>query len=428
MAAKSRSPAVAASSQRSAAPEGAGGWLYRLEGGSPGLGGDLTVYLLLPKPLSPSALGRMAGLLSGDARFSLYAAYAERLPFPARGHAVVDREGGRLLAAAVPEDARRRLEEHRARRSLLFGALGREVNVKALVELLREAARLGADVVVRAPFFAVGGELPGMVYTFAEARAERPLDPSGLRRLRELAEALCPVRLFPWPPPQERELLERAGLGALAWMVPELYSEGIFKEPEEAFLTFEVRDLPPLALPRHEEGARGSFSSWMAGMAFSVWVNRLGTGDLAVLERLLRAAEEARRAWWRRLLDGLVGGLERAEREARESLGLPAPPCPLAERVASLLQEGRGDAKVWEEGGKVKVWLMPPEGRLLLRRLADELRPLNLTPEHYLRKVSEKLGRGVELVGEEPPFRWSPEVDAAAERLRRALERAVGSA
>ena len=434
MAARAKRPAAGVAAARSVGEEG-GGWLCRLVGVSLGTRSGVAVYALLPRLPSRTSLGRLATVLSADPDFVMTAAYAERLPFAVAGYAVADLGGGRVYDG-IPEEARRRLEGWRARRALLFGALGREVRAEVLAGLLREAAGLGADVEVRAVLFAPGEGLPGSAYTLVEAKAERPLDPSGLRRLEELAEDLLPGSLVSFPPQPERELLERAGLWALARMVPELYwiggREGL-EEPKESHLTFYVEDLPPLGLPKHEEGARGGFRSWVAGAAerseaVSVWVRRLGSGDLAALERLLRASEEARRAWWRRLVDGLAGELERAEREARGILGLPAPPCPFADEVALLLRAGRGDAKVWEEGGRVKVWLMPPLDRRLLERLAAELRPLDLTPADYFRALSERLGREVELVGEEPPFCLSPEVDAAAEELLSALRELVGSA
>ena len=72
----------------------------------------------------------------------------------------------------------------------------------------------------------------------------------------------------------------------------------------------------------------------------------------------------------------------------------------------------------------MKLWLAPWFRGLLAARL----KRVGLTPADYLRALSERLGRGVELVGEEPPFRWSPEVDRAAEELKQALRELVGSA
>jgi hypothetical protein len=90
------------------------GWLYRVRGRSPARGRELAVYVLAPEPLSPGSAGRAAAMLSGDPRFEPEEAWAERLPFPARGFAAVDTEAGRVIPA-VPEEVWRRLEECRAR-------------------------------------------------------------------------------------------------------------------------------------------------------------------------------------------------------------------------------------------------------------------------------------------------------------------------
>jgi hypothetical protein len=105
---------MAAGQEAPSPAAGKGGWLYRVRGLSPACGRDLTVYVLAPALLSPGAAGRAAVMLSGDPRFVAYEVWAERLPFPARGFAVVDTEAGRVTPA-VPEEVWRRLEEYRAR-------------------------------------------------------------------------------------------------------------------------------------------------------------------------------------------------------------------------------------------------------------------------------------------------------------------------
>ena len=105
-----------AAGQEAPSPAAAGGgdWLYRVRGLSGSCGRDLTVYVLAPKLISPGTAGRLATILSGDPRFEAYEVWAERLPFPARGFAVVDAEEGEAMPAA-PEEVWRRLEECRAR-------------------------------------------------------------------------------------------------------------------------------------------------------------------------------------------------------------------------------------------------------------------------------------------------------------------------
>jgi hypothetical protein len=92
------------------------GWLYRVRGRSPALGEEIVIYVLLPKLLTPSSLGRLATVLSGDPQFEREEAWAERLPFPATGYALVELEEGHVHSG-IPDEVRvrRRLEEYRAR-------------------------------------------------------------------------------------------------------------------------------------------------------------------------------------------------------------------------------------------------------------------------------------------------------------------------
>jgi hypothetical protein len=145
-------------------------------------------------------------------------------------------------------------------------------------------------------------------------------------------------------------------------------------------------------------------------------------------DRFLELAEKAKGAAERfaeRFLDWL--NLFDALRLAEDRVGL------LLERIAdgASPHQPEPSAKVWREGGRVKVWLSPQLKEELERRLA-KTRSGQVSREaglrRYLRKVSKGLGREVELVGEEPPFRFSPEVDRAAEELKQALRELVGSA
>jgi hypothetical protein len=426
MAVKTKTPAVAAAVPPPSAAAGSG-WLYRVYGRSPSLGDrPLAVYLLHPKPLPPSALGRLAGLLSGDARFEPEEEWAERLPFAAQGHAVVDFKAGRLLAAAVPEGALRALEGHRSRREgMVF--FGSPLRLEGLAELGRELGRLGAGVRIH--------PLPSHVVF--ELLPQRPLAPEELERLRGLIKRTQPVqeeaRLR-----EERELLERAGLGALARMVPELWwvflplSNG-WNRKEQTPLMLDWKPAAALGrlLPERARGRRGEYfvSALLEGGIEFRLRSEVGDRELGLMGELVEADGAARR--WERGQKEKAKKIGEAGLRAGERLRLSSHPYrfdPLARRLRALA----GDPArlvLEEEGGRVRVWLDPLERKRkrLLYELAEELRPLGLAPEDYLRALSEELGREVELAEGEPPPLPS-ELAEAVERARRALAELVGSA
>jgi hypothetical protein len=92
------------------------GWLYRVRGRSPARGEEIVIYVLFPELLPPDPAGRAATMLSGDPQFEREEAWAERLPFPARGFVLVELEEGHVHSG-IPDEVRvrRRLEEYRAR-------------------------------------------------------------------------------------------------------------------------------------------------------------------------------------------------------------------------------------------------------------------------------------------------------------------------
>jgi hypothetical protein len=209
------------------------------------------------------------------------------------------------------------------------------------------------------------------------------------------------------------------------------FEGGAVEEEPRAIVVFLAPLSDLLLLPRvyDAEGPRGRVYYAFEGVYAAA---------RAVDDRFLELAEEARRAVSRfaeRYLDwrDLLGALREAEFRVAPFL---SPRAPIANGAGPYERVPR--AKVWEEGGRVKVWLHPELKRWLEEELAEvqwstlrflfpEIKPFEGL-RGYLRRVSERLGREVELVGEEPPFRFSPEVDAALEELRRALAELVGSA
>jgi len=286
-----------------------------------------------------------------------------------------------------------------------------------------------------------------------ELRAPRPLAAEERARARGLLREDGRYRYLFLPSPMEEEALARAGLLALAEIAPSAYwARGGLPQPSARFeggaagereVCLILRWLPPdlsrwLQPLLGVEGPRGRVCGAEGGVRVAV---------RAVDDRFLELAEKANEAS-RRLVEryfgwlDLVGALREAEWKVWKERGIEE--APIAHGAVARIWEPR--AKVWEEGGRVKVWLHPelkwrlewlhslgslgepPPPPPPQERLAAELRPLDLTPADYFRALSERLGREVELVGEEPPFRLSPEVDAAAEELLSALRELVGSA
>jgi hypothetical protein len=377
----------------------------------------LVLYALLPRPLSLGSLGRLAVVLSGDPDFVMTEARGVPLPFPAHGLAIVEWERGRVRSG-VPEEVARRLEEHWARRPVFplwsITELGSDT-----AWLRRLAGRYGD-----AEVYALGHRPPfsERVSTLSVVLELRPSRPLAREELRALFEEALPMH----ESPRLAETLAAAGLWALAMGAPRLYWEwdAFFGAPQHV----EEVETIPLSLfgtSRHLIPARLHFE--VSGPRARVTLSSYGVRVTApkLDAELLARLEGAERAWetfrgalerWRDLLDALA----RACAAAVSKLGVNAPSI-VGEALADRERPG---ARVWEEGGRVKVWLAPWFRGLL----AASLKRAGSALENYLRMVSERLGREVELVGEEPPFRLSPEVDAAAEELLGALRELVGSA
>jgi hypothetical protein len=422
MAARARRGAAAGAAQPPTAGEG-GGWLCRVYGRSPAEG-DLAVYALLPRLPAPGSLGRLAAVLSADLGFEAREAVAERLPFPARGYAVVNPKSGDVTPA-VPEETLRALEEYRSRKMGIVVEAW-PLDLPKLAEFLAEARRLGATARIRSAF--------DVLHVF-ELRFQRPPSRWELEGLLQRAHAVG--AFFSGEARRqtleaERKLLERAGLWALAWMAPELVSRELlsggccYTELGESDVRISTVLAPPLGrlLPRRGGGRRGrySLSRGEFGASLDISLLEVGDRDLGPLEELLEA-DEASTRWMRELADALRE-IERAEERVEERLGGAGLRAPLASRVLLSIENPRR-ARVWEGGGRVRLWLAPEERARLLEELTRKLRPLGLALGDYLRAVSEELGKEVELVEGEAPL--PPELAAAAERARRALAELVGS-
>ena len=383
-----------------------------IRGRSPALG-RLRVYFLSPKPLPPSALERMAGLLCGDARFGAEWIEREDLPFPARGHAVIGEGEGsrpeRLLASALASETRRALGDYRGRVVVARYYPAPTISLYEVEKALEFAERVGARLELKR----VGTE------SWIVLRSPRPLGFEERHRfLHEYVQA-SDVFLY------EDLLLERLGLPELAGMAPTAFCWRVPALPSEEPWKCEEREAQPAIVRADIWGVRGIkrfVKTPIAGprgvaecsdYAIYVWIGEANRETVGALKEAQQAAEELGTAAWR--WSSLARDLERAA-EAVWQLPQDTPwpsPRELPEALtARAAEEGR--ARVWEEGGAVRVWAP-----------AERLKELD--PER-LRILEGLLGRRVVLVSEEPPFRWSPEVDAAAERLRRALARAVGSA
>ena len=322
--AETRAPPPAAR----AAEGGAGGWLYRVFGRSPALG-DLKVCLLLPQLLPPSALGRMAGLLSGDARFEMIEMQGVPLPFPARGHVVVDWGKERVLAAAVPEEVRRRLEEHWARRPVvpLRGPL---VLGKDTSQLRRLAERYGGVEVYGVGYRDSSGRLSALSAVL-ELRPSRPL-------AREELRALLEEVLLSHESPRFADILALADLWALAMGAPSVYWgawESLwesFSVPSASGRAREVETIPlpltgwlghplPPCFSFEAGGSRGRAA--LSFDSLDIVVLKLDAELLARLEEVEEALETFKGAFDR--WDVLLGSLAEACGAALSELGADAP-------------------------------------------------------------------------------------------------------
>jgi hypothetical protein len=409
MAAKTKTPAVAAAAPSPSAAAGSG-WLYRVYGSSPARGDrPLAVYLLHPKLLTPGALGRLAALLSGDARFEGRVVWAWELPRAVTGHVVVDLKAERALAT-LPEDARkalpeiaRALEELSARRpaAALDWASFHLDELARLRDWLRE--RGVTSFTVRALGSGAAVEL-------------HPPRPMGAEERRELWEQVQDILRRTVRPLVEDETEARAlgeiGLGALAELAPQQrwWYDTAEESWRESFFLFSIGEIypPPPRRSRLDdvriEGPRGT--SLVDGQYVYAILRRLD-GDL--VSRAEEAAEEAgelssQLKRWHNLLEHL--------RWAERTLTGAAP-------LAAAAEEG--EAKVWEEDGRVRVWLPPETAADIAGRWGD-------VPS-YLRALSEVLGLEVEPAGREEGLPLvSPEVDEAYWRLVAALKGLVGAA
>jgi len=407
-----RGAAVAAA--RSVGEEG-GGWLCRVYGRSPAEGA-LVVYALLPRLPTPSSLGRLATVLSGDPRFEAREAVAERLPFAVAGYAVVGLGGGRVYDG-IPEEARGALEGHRARRLAVVALTRADLRLEELAGLRGALAELGAGVRIR----------PLAPYVVFELLPQRPLAPEERERLRGLIGGMQSVGETAFG--AERELLERAGLWALAWMAPELWwdrwgpESWIRAGSSELDLRWGAAKALGRLLPRRADGERGWV--WRASDCFRLFLREVGDRELGLMGELVEADEAVRR--WERGQRELARRIREAEERARERLGLPlylVRTGPVSDYVD--LFAGDPTRLVLEEGGgKVRVHLHPEVSGWVREELAEELGRRGLAPEDYLRALSEELGREVEIAGDGPPL--PPELAEAVARARRALAELIGA-
>jgi hypothetical protein len=403
MAARARGAAAAAARGRAEEGRASRTILYLIRGRSPALG-DVRIYALLPRPTSPGSLGRLATVLSADPGFEAEWIESEELPFPAHGYALVgvDADGRprKLILDALTPEAKRALDDYRGRVVVARHYAAPTIPLRVVEKALEFAERVGARLELRQ----VGSE------SWIVLRSPRPLSFDERHTfLHGYAEADDSFLL-------DNLLLERLGLPELAGMAPTACCWRVLALPGEAPWRCEEREAQPAFVRVDIQGLEREWGvvetpivgsrgvAELSGYAIYVWTDKADRGMVEALREAQRAADELRVAIVRWL--ALVHALERAARIAwfpRE------PPEALTARAA---EEGR--TRVWEEGGAIRVWV--PAGELGEQDLRE------------LRKMEIILGRRVELVSEKPPFRFSPEADAAAERLRRALKRAVGSA
>jgi len=358
MAARARGAAGSAAAARSVGEEGGGGgWLCRVYGLSPAEGA-LVVYALLPRPASPGSLGRLATVLSGDPGFRPLGAWAWELPRPLAGYAVVELRGGRAHVA-IPEEARgalrevgRALEELAARRpAAMLDVL--KVSLGELLPRLRDWQRERG--VTGFTLRALGS---GAVAV--ELRPPKPMEPEERREFWERERRWETGTVRPLVGEEEARLLEGLGLGALAELAPRRCWAHDGREWRECVFVFEIAKIAPPFIFRNTkvmpvlpnqldvriEGSRGT--AWVEKTRVFAFLRSLDSELLPLAEEAARAAGElgrllGGRGGWHDLLDELG----KAERRLVGA-------APLAEAAE------RGEARVWMEGGRVKVWL-PPE-------------------------------------------------------------------
>jgi hypothetical protein len=372
----------------------------------------LAVYAFLPRLPTPGSLGRLAAVLSGDPRFEPETAWVWELPRPLAGYAVVNAESGDVTPA-VPEGARgalaevgRALEELAARRPAVALAL----LYNDLEELLWLQDWLRKRGVTSFTLRALVGGESVLASGAAEAVAVelRPPKPMGSEELRKLVEEGQEEWLGSLVGETEAEALERLGLGALAWLAPRRCWVRVRREGgwEECVFTLNIAmviPLPPLRLlDVRIEGSRGA-----AGVEGEYVYAKLRSLDSELLPLAEEAAEAAGELGER--LSGWNGLLRTLRWEEYQLIGA----APLAEAAE------RGEARVWREGGRIRVWL-PPETAARIETLRGGLRS-------YLRALSERLGVEVELAERGEPPLVSPEVDEAHRRLVAALKGLVGA-
>jgi hypothetical protein len=209
-----RSEAGRAAVARSAADgrEG-GGWLVMLRGEAPALDDRADVFVVLPKLPSFSSLERLGAVLSADPSFELYSAWAEELPFPAHGYAVVELGGGRAHVAIPEEVARMFVEWRGAALPLIFDSLDLDLSLAG--RLWQLAEELGGRLEL------LGLEPPHQLLDLTAAVIRLPRPPT-----REEWEEIVGVVRGLHPRPRWSEtaaILHGAGLAPLAFMLPSRY-------------------------------------------------------------------------------------------------------------------------------------------------------------------------------------------------------------
>jgi len=404
---KTEVPAAAGAARPPAAGEG-GGWLCRVYGRSPAEG-ELAVYALLPRLPTPGSLGRLATVLSGDPGFRPLGAWAWELPRPLAGYAVVELRGGRVYDG-IPEEARgalrevgRALEELAARRpAAMLDRFGIDLDVLlSLRNWLMEREGVTS--------FTVYG-LRGGAGTAIELHPPKPMGAEERRALWERVQNLLQDAVEPLVAEEEARALGEIGLGALAELAPQLRwwydeHEGSWREGVLYLIIGEVHQPPPRRSKLDDvriEGPRGV--SRVDGEFVYAVLRSLDSELLPLAEEAAQAAGELNSALER--WHDLLGHLRWGERVRVND-------APLAEAAE------RGEARVWMEGGRVKVWL-PPETAARIEARGGDLRS-------YLGALSELLDVGIELAGRGEAPLVSPEVDEARRRLVEALRGLVGA-
>jgi preprotein translocase subunit Sss1 len=218
MAARARGPAAARAAQPPTAEGREGrGWLVMLRGEAPSLDGAVDIFAVLPKLPSFSSLERLGVVLSGDPDFWLYSAWAEELPFPAHGYAVVELASGRALIAIPEEVARRFMEWRGAALPLVFDSL--DLDLSLAERLWRLAEELGGRLEL------LGLEPPHELLDLTAAVIRLPRPPT-----REEWEEIVRIVRGLRPSPSWCEtavILHGAGLAPLAFMLPSRYIHSV---------------------------------------------------------------------------------------------------------------------------------------------------------------------------------------------------------